>query len=59
MIYRVGASSAIAAVEFVVEYLLARLAYRIRPVLERVGKGFNRTCGGMFLAMDVAFPMTR
>jgi len=47
-----------AAVEFVVEYLLARLAYRIRPVLERVGKSFNRACGGMFVAMGVALPMT-
>jgi len=48
-----------AVVEFVVEYLLARLAHRIRPVLERVGKSFNRTCGGMFVAMGVALPMTR
>jgi threonine/homoserine/homoserine lactone efflux protein len=47
------------AVEFVVEYLLALLAHRIRPVLERVGKSFNRICGGMFVAMGVALPMTR
>ncbi len=47
------------AVEFVVEYLLALLAHRIRPVLERVGKSFNRVCGGMFVAMGVALPMTR
>jgi homoserine/homoserine lactone efflux protein len=48
-----------AAIEIVVEYLLARLAHRIRPVLERVGRSFNRVCGGMFVAMGVALPMTK
>lgn len=48
-----------AVVEFVVEYLLARLAHRVRPRLERVGAKFNRACGGMFAAMGVALPMTR
>jgi homoserine/homoserine lactone efflux protein len=47
------------AIEFVVEYLLARLAHRIRPLLERVGKSFNRACGGMFVIMGIALPMTR
>jgi threonine/homoserine/homoserine lactone efflux protein len=47
------------AVEFVVEYLMALLAHRIRPLLERIGKSFNRACGGMFVAMGVALPMTR
>lgn len=46
-------------VECAVEYLLALLAHRIRPVLERAGKNFNRACGGMFVAMGVALPMTR
>ncbi|MGH8821225.1 MAG: LysE family translocator [Rhodoferax sp.] len=46
------------AVEFVVEYLLALLAHRIRPMLERAGKTFNRVCGGMFVAIGVALPMT-
>ena len=46
------------AVEFVVEYLLALLAHRIRPLLERAGKTFNRVCGGMFVAIGVALPMT-
>jgi threonine/homoserine/homoserine lactone efflux protein len=45
-------------IEFVVEYLLALLAHRIRPALERVGKKFNRVCGGMFVAMGIALPMT-
>jgi homoserine/homoserine lactone efflux protein len=48
-----------AAIEIVVEYLLARLAHRIRPALERVGRSFNRVCGGMFVAMGVALPMTK
>ncbi|MGH8796862.1 MAG: LysE family translocator [Caldimonas sp.] len=48
-----------AAIEFATEYLLARLAHRIRPVLERAGKRFNRLCGGMFIAMGAALPMTR
>ncbi len=47
------------AVEIVVEYLLALMAHRIRPWLERAGKNFNRGCGGMFVAMGVALPMTR
>ncbi len=47
------------AVEILVEYLLALLAHRIRPWLERAGKNFNRVCGGMFAAMGVALPMTR
>jgi len=47
------------AIECAVEYLLALLAYRIRPALERAGKGFNRVCGGLFVAMGVALPMTR
>lgn len=48
-----------AVVESVVEYLLARLAHRIRPALQRAGKKFNRICGGLFVAMGAALPMTR
>ena len=47
------------AVEILVEYLLALLAHRIRPWLERAGRNFNRVCGGMFAAMGVALPLTR
>ena len=45
--------------EGVVEYLLARLAHRIRPWLERSGKGFNRTCGSVFALMGAALPTLR
>ena len=47
------------AIECVVEYLLALLAHRIRPWLQRVGKNFNRVCGAMFVAVGVALPMTK
>ncbi|MNG82774.1 Homoserine/homoserine lactone efflux protein [compost metagenome] len=48
-----------ASVEFVVEYLLARLAYRIRPWLAKGGKGFNRCCGSLFAVIGVALPLGR
>jgi len=46
-------------VECIVEMLLAVLAHRIRPWLQRVGRSFNRACGGLFVAMGVALPLTR
>ncbi|MCH7302251.1 LysE family translocator [Pseudomonas capeferrum] len=46
-----------ASVEFVVEYLLARLAFRIRPWLAKGGKGFNRCCGTLFAVIGVALPL--
>lgn len=48
-----------AVVECAVEYLLARLANRIRPWLERAGRRFNKACGGLFMAMGAALPVTR
>jgi homoserine/homoserine lactone efflux protein len=30
-----------------------------RPWLQRVGRSFNRACGGLFVAMGVALPLTR
>jgi len=47
-----------AAMEFIVEYGLARGAHRVRPFLERAGKRFNKTCGGLFAAMGLALPTT-
>ena len=47
------------AVEITVEYGLALMAHRIRPWLQRQGRRFNRTCGGMFVLMGAALPMTR
>ncbi|RAS21956.1 MULTISPECIES: LysE family translocator [unclassified Pseudomonas] len=48
-----------ASVECVVEYLLARLAFRIRPWLAKGGKGFNRCCGSLFALIGVALPLGR
>lgn len=48
-----------ASVEFVVEYLLARLAFRIRPWLAKGGKGFNRCCGSLFAVIGIALPLGR
>jgi len=48
-----------ALVEGAVEYVLARLAYRVRPWLHRTGRAFNRVCGGMFAVLGVALPFTR
>ena len=45
-------------VEIVVEWLLALLAHRVRTVLERTGRRFNRACGGLFVAMGLALPAT-
>ena len=46
-------------IEFVVEYLLARLAFRIRPWLEQGGTRFNRFFGGVFAVIGMALPITR
>jgi len=48
-----------ALVEFLVEYLLARVAFKIRPLLERKGSLFNRVCGGLFVLIGTAMPLTR
>ncbi|MEN5301230.1 MULTISPECIES: LysE family translocator [unclassified Pseudomonas] len=48
-----------ASVECVVEYVLARLAFRIRPWLAKGGKGFNRCCGSLFALIGVALPLSR
>jgi homoserine/homoserine lactone efflux protein len=48
-----------AVVEGSVEYLLARMAHRVRPWLQRSGKKFNRCCGGLFALMGAALPITR
>lgn len=48
-----------ASVECLVEYLLARLAFRIRPWLAKGGRGFNRCCGGLFAVIGMALPLGR
>jgi threonine/homoserine/homoserine lactone efflux protein len=48
-----------ALVEFLVELLLALLAFRIRPWLERGGRAFNRSCGALFVLIGLALPLAR
>ncbi|MGY4877341.1 LysE family translocator [Vreelandella aquamarina] len=44
-------------IESLVEGLLANMADRIRHWLKRIGHGFNRACGGGFMAIGIALPL--
>ena len=46
-----------ATVEFLYELLVAHAAQRISSLLRRVGRKFNRVCGGIFIAIGVAMPL--
>ena len=46
-----------AAVEFIVEYLVASAANRVRPWLARTGRRFNKVCGGFFVLFGLALPV--
>jgi threonine/homoserine/homoserine lactone efflux protein len=46
-----------AVVEFFYELGIAHAAQRINPWLQRVGRTFTRTCGGVFVAIGVAMPL--
>ena len=46
------------AIEFMYEYLLARLDYRVQPWLARHGRRFNKTCGALFALFGIAMPTT-
>jgi threonine/homoserine/homoserine lactone efflux protein len=46
-----------AVIEIATELLIARLAHRISPWLQRVGRRFNQACGGVFIAIGVALPL--
>lgn len=46
-----------AVTEVITEVGLASTAHRIRPWLARVGKRFNRACGGVFMALGAALPL--
>ena len=43
--------------EFVVEYMIATAADRIRPWFKRVGRRFNQVCGGLFVAIGLLLPL--
>ncbi|MBY6187281.1 LysE family translocator [Marinobacter hydrocarbonoclasticus] len=47
------------AVEFAVEYGLARLAHQLRPRLAALGRSFNRGCAVVFLMIAVGIPLSQ
>lgn len=47
------------ACELLVQGVLARMSHRLRPVLQRAGRLFNRACGTLFLLVGVAMPLAR
>ena len=46
-----------ALVEIATEWLIASTAHRVRPWLQRVGRRFNQTCGGIFVLIGAALPL--
>jgi threonine/homoserine/homoserine lactone efflux protein len=50
-------ASTFAVIEIVTELFIASMAHRISPWLRRVGRRFNRACGGIFVAIGAALPM--
>jgi homoserine/homoserine lactone efflux protein len=44
-------------IEFIYELMVAHAAHRISGLLRRVGKKFNRVCGGIFVGIGVAMPL--
>ena len=44
-------------IEFAYEFTVASLADRIKPLLVRAGKNFNRVFGGVFIAIGVLLPL--
>lgn len=46
-----------AVTEILTEFALAAAAHRIRPWLQRVGRRFNRVCGGIFVVIGAGLPL--
>jgi len=46
-----------AVIEIATEMFIAGMAHRISPWLRRVGRRFNKACGGVFMAIGVALPL--
>ena len=45
------------ATEIITEVFIASVAHRISAWLARVGRAFNRTCGGVFVAIGALLPL--
>jgi threonine/homoserine/homoserine lactone efflux protein len=50
-------ASTFAAIEFLTELAIASLAHRISPWMSKVGRRFNQTCGGIFVAIGALLPL--
>jgi homoserine/homoserine lactone efflux protein len=46
-----------ATIEFFTELFIASVAQRLGAWLSRVGRGFNRACGGVFIAIGALLPL--
>ena len=46
-----------AVIEIVTELIIASMAHRISPWLQRVGRRFNQACGGVFMTIGIALPL--
>ena len=46
-----------AVLEIITEFVIASFAQRVSPWLARVGRRFNRACGGIFMAIGIALPL--
>jgi len=46
-----------AVIEIGTEMFIAGMAHRISPWLRRVGRRFNKACGGLFFAIGIALPL--
>jgi threonine/homoserine/homoserine lactone efflux protein len=46
-----------AVIEIATEMTIAGMAHRISPWLRRVGRRFNRACGGVFMAIGAGLPL--
>jgi len=49
-------ASTFAVIEFITELVLATLAQRITAWLARIGRTFNRVCGGIFITIGALLP---
>jgi threonine/homoserine/homoserine lactone efflux protein len=46
-----------AVIEVATEVIIANLAHRISPWLQRTGRRFNKACGGIFVVIGAALPL--
>jgi threonine/homoserine/homoserine lactone efflux protein len=46
-----------AVIEVLTEFFVASMAHRVSPWLTRVGRRFNKACGGIFMVIGAALPL--